>query len=58
MGLLGSTHGLVWFATALAKCRDCSKLGVRAGEPGLFLEMDGESQLKIITRYINRLKLP
>lgn len=60
MKLLGSTPGMVWFATTLAKCRDCSKLGVRAGkEPGLFLEMDRESQLKIFTRYItglNRLR--
>lgn len=47
---------MVWFATTLAECRDCSKLGVRAGEePRLFLEVDGESQIKIFTRYITGL---
>lgn len=43
---------MVWFATALAKCRGYSKLGVSGGRPWRFLEMVEESQLKNFTSYI------
>lgn len=46
---------MVWFATALAKCRGCSKLGIRAGRPWLLIEMVGESQLKNFIIYITGL---